>query len=98
MKIHQLLSTPDKWTQRAFAKTETGEITGSLAPEAKCWCLVGAIAKCYDDQSSNGFEMRTAVTRSLMMAAGNPENIVKWNDDPSRTHAEVLELVKRLDV
>lgn len=98
MKIHELLATPDKWTQRAFAKTATGEITSSLAPDAKCWCLVGAIVKCYGDDGIEGFQARMDVTRNLTIAAGEPDSIVNWNDNPSRTHAEVLELVKRLDV
>ncbi len=96
MKIHQLLETPDKWTQGAFARLPDGKAVKSNHPNAVCWCLIGAICKCYD-----GIGAKTAISDAILAAAAGAvagEMLSTWNDHPSRTHAEVLELVKRLDV
>ena len=103
MKVHEKLSSPATWTQGEASRDEYG-----LAPEfgtayqhAVCWCLGGALEVCYPDRE----KLDVAVARVAEAIAGHPvkehwqwDAIIEWNDDPERTNAEVLDLVKGLDV
>jgi hypothetical protein len=41
-----LLSVPGQWTKRQAARDKDGNMTGPHSPDAVCWCLIGALAKC----------------------------------------------------
>lgn len=93
MKIKELLVTPDKWAQEQFARDKYGNATSVYSGTAKSFCLIGAVDRCY---------MKATKYRSVLRRIHDnipaDTNILRWNDDPKRTHAEVLELVTRLNV
>jgi hypothetical protein len=91
MKIQELLATPDKWTQKAYARDNKGEYTGELGPDAVCFCFVGAANRCYPDGDE-----RTNIKEKVRIAVGRSP--ISWNDTPGRTHAEVLALAIELDI
>ncbi len=92
MKMHELLATPNDWTQKAYARDINGQkLTDERDPKAVCFCLVGALNKCYPR------EQRGAVIRAIAKEGSFSESFT-WNDAPERTHAEVLALLKKLDV
>ena len=41
--VRDVLSPPGAWTQGAYARTAGGHSTTASSPEARCWCLAGAI-------------------------------------------------------
>lgn len=44
-----LISDPERWTQRAFARPAQGKReTSPLSDDAKCWCAMGAIERAAD--------------------------------------------------
>ena len=45
--VLQLLSDPKHWTQDANARNSKGVKCELDSPDAQCFCLVGAIYKCY---------------------------------------------------
>lgn len=47
MKVKELLSDESKWTRSAYARDSMGHSIPSTDPDAKCWCLQGAINFCY---------------------------------------------------
>jgi hypothetical protein len=47
MKIKELIDSEDKLSRGAFARDKRGNPVGSLDKEAVCWCLYGAMRKCY---------------------------------------------------
>ena len=79
MKVSELIATPDKWCQRAWAKTKDGKNVIWDSPDAACWCLSAA---CF--VAENGCEVRRRIDASQVSMA-------EWND--THTHAEVLALV-----
>ncbi len=93
MKIYELLDSPDKWTQGAFANDERGVSVGPNDKLASRWCMAGALDKCYPRE---GREEAAKKLREFADEAGI--SIALWNDAPDRTYAEVLELCRRLDV
>lgn len=102
MKPSELLVRPEAWTQEVHARASDGSRVGPANPNACCWCLVGALYRCYpqtpDDPDCR--EFCTAYTRvkdKLRHMCGY-SSIARWNDAPSRTHAEVLEVLKACDL
>ena len=47
MKVKELLTDESKWTRGANARDSMGHSIPSTDPDAKCWCLQGAINFCY---------------------------------------------------
>lgn len=90
-EARELLSDPQRWTQKVYARNEGGSSTREIQ-KAVCWCPLGALAKVggmntpldagiilYDAQ------LRLAAT-TLRSAMGG--NIALFND--RRSHAAVL--------
>jgi hypothetical protein len=106
MKAYELLAEPAAWTQGATARDVTGLAldVGVGAREASrssfavCWCAMGAILACYEDciPFSEAAEKFGALMNHLTIKKGI--FVTQWNDDPARTHAEVLGVLKDLDI
>lgn len=96
MKAHELLADASRWTKGTAARDANGNGT-SDDHFATCWCAIGAINHCYDDTNQR---------RNMRYKLGNALNpklyptlvITSWNDAPERTHAEVLAVLKELDI
>jgi hypothetical protein len=43
------ISTPDRWTQEAYARDAQGNHTRPRDPKACCWCMLGAVAYVSND-------------------------------------------------
>lgn len=93
LKIKELISEPSKWTQHVIAKDSKGERVTAHDQSATCFCLYGALRRCY----SSNTRLETEIWSRLVNIAPNRDPI-GWNDAPERTHSEVLELVTRLDI
>jgi hypothetical protein len=76
------------WSQDADARAAGGEAVRLGSPEACSWSLVGAFALAATD----GIPMNhvAPALRAIAEAAGT-DSLVEWNDDPMRTHEEVLD-------
>lgn len=79
-KARDLISDPARWTQKAFARDNSGESINNRSSYAVCWCAMGAVYKT----SSNN---RASVPFSFLHAAAG-----MWagNFNDTHTHAEVL--------
>lgn len=90
MKVRKLLSKPESWVKGWLAMDK--EDKPSLSDDACTtkWCLLGAVFRCYQGHK------RHTVQRKLTALLN--EDITSWNDKPLRTHKEVLELCKKLDI
>jgi len=78
------------WCQGASARDADGQLTGVTQPDACCWCAIGAVyaaAPLEPDSGDAAFEYLARVTPGHLIGT--------WNDDPSRTQAEVLALFDR---
>ncbi len=74
------------WTQGTFARDAKGARTLYDAPDAVCYCSLGAIMVV-----GRGFapEASTlALTKAI--GSGHPANVAEWNDAKDRTKEEVL--------
>jgi hypothetical protein len=92
MKVRELLSDESKWTQDANARDKNGVDVPVYSPKACCWCLQGAMDKCYGFWNGPWDLLRKNLPEDrfrLITVAG-------WND--MHSYEEVKELVDRLDI
>lgn len=91
--VRDRLTPTDSWVQNIIygkRHPETGFVDQFVYPkEANCWCLVGAI------EASVPLPNRPKVREAIREIIG-PVSIPYWNDQPGRTHAEVLELLDKV--
>ena len=97
MKMYELLSDPSKWTQRAFGRDSYGNSVMDDSKLAICWCMMGALCKCYE------LEERSRVRDKIEETLGSPKDdgfnsIIEWNDQEERTFEEVQSLLLELDI
>ncbi len=85
MKVKELLTGPEKWTQGHLMVDASGTIYG---PPVR-WCLLGAVHHCYGKQASP-----IAIQINERLGWG----MVKWNDQPERTFEDVRQLVNEMDI
>lgn len=97
MKAWELLDGPEKWTQGEGARDENGVPVYYNAKNAVCWCLMGALAKCYGSLTPDWYAAVDKVNDALTQKHKNIL-VIKWNDDPNRTWQEVHDLLKELDI
>lgn len=93
MKIHELFTDARRWTQGTFARNARGETVATSNPAATCWCLEGAMMRCYPNMYEQD-RVNTTIRRELGLGGG----VVTWNDAPERTFDEVKALVTALDI
>ena len=88
-EARKLLEKPEAWTQRAFARDKLNEpvITSSSFRTAVKWCFAGAISQAAMDS-----DLAIPCISSLLHDYVGDINIGEWNDDPARTHGEVINL------
>ncbi len=91
-----LLPTPESWLQGQYA----GRRYGGTDPEwtivaavtitdgaANCFCLNGAIDRVI---GSIGSELGKQVRDEICKTLGITKRLSLWNDDPQRTHEDIL--------
>ena len=109
MKAYELLGDESKWCQKSFAVDVHGRGICVGDPQAVAWCLDGALLRCYAeahnrDRSDTRYssvyrQVADALQWGGRTPAIHPSIVVSvWNDDPARTYAEVVGLLKRLDI
>lgn len=78
------IAKPEAWCKGRFATDAKGEDIASRSTDAASWCMRGAICAV----SSSDHDATCA--RELLERVTGARNLAHWNDDPGRTHAEVL--------
>jgi hypothetical protein len=99
MKVKELFSDISKWTQLVAARDSKGRCCNPTGCEAVCYCLDGAIAKCYIHDASSHEQVIQLVRDKIPMKQIHPHfRISHWNDEPTTTFADVKRLVEELDI
>ena len=91
-----LIEPEGAWTQNAFSRNHDGttdEAEGACpaADNPVCWCALGAIAATAKVDPNHWRSWSgIAGTASTALSTYLHDNVDNWNDDPSRTQAEVV--------
>ena len=92
------------WCQGAHARDEAGVEVPSWSEEARSWSLLGALLASWhrqDERDGEDVVAHLADAHALGHATEVLGNVVGtaelsgWNDDPARTHAEVVDALER---
>lgn len=87
MKAYELIDRPEKWTKEANCRDAHGLDVPDDDETAVCWCVYGAIRRCYgNDRWKYLDKVRDAVR----------QNPLAWND--TSDWKTVYETLKRLDI
>jgi hypothetical protein len=88
LKKAQRLLLEKGWTQRAFARTSTGEPIGRYNRESKpvSFCALGAV----EHLSNNDYVRRDATY--LLKDQIHYGSLIEWNDKRGRTKQQVIKL------
>lgn len=92
--MRELLSLPERWTQGRLAKDIQGKEIQPTSDEAVCWCLYGAACRIACDSISRLPDAIFNILNSSVKGSDH-SSLILWQDDPSRTHAEVLAALDR---
>lgn len=91
MKVKDLLDSEEKWCQGQYAREIDGASIGPTDPDARQWCLDGAILRCYPD-SRERLAVYDRVSRIIEVG------VVIFNDAPGRTFAEIRKVIEKADI
>lgn len=95
-KARELLSKPESWTQRAFARDAEGNFAHVYSDRAACYCLLAALRRANPDPEKEGFLAARVRLQGLIDGRYHQfANVVEYNDAPERTHADVLALLDK---
>lgn len=83
-KARKLLTDPNRWIQKALAKTIDGYVTEPHHAQAVSFCMVGALSKVSVANSERSYMLAKDALSKIV-----GPSIVCFND--KATHAEVLE-------
>ena len=93
-----LVMDESKWTQSADARDEKGQTVPFYSSKACCWCAAGAIYKAFNNMGDKvAFPEVEQKFRYTMYKCGISKlhGIVTWNDLPSTTHQDVINVFDR---
>lgn len=92
MKAWQLIQKRSSWIKHYWAKNSIGNTVDPESVRACKWCAQGAIRRVYKSDS----EILSAEAKLLRFL--RRRWITNWNDAPERTHAQVIEAMRKADV
>ncbi len=99
MKVKELLTDESKWAKGEWAKDARGCCCSYTSERAVCFCLGGAIARCYGiklgQQIFADQEIYKRVATFLHLGI---LTISQWNDDKTRTFDDIKKVVEELDI
>jgi hypothetical protein len=98
--VLDLLSDESKWTKGCFARNTDGDSVSPESAEACCWCLDGAIIRCFAD-SPDDTAAHDAIWWTLLEACNQPSTcadsgIAGFNDYSKTTYEDVRELLLKV--
>ena len=89
MKAWELLNSAETWTKGAYARDVYGDCVTIYSADAVRWCVIGAIAKCYNPES----QLHMKAESLLSKVVGSPTT---WND--ASDYQTVYNTLKELDI
>lgn len=93
MLIQTLFRKEDRWIQRDMAIDAQRRSVDVSDPEAVCFCLAGALTRCYPDSTARQKAIRK-ISRVLARTFNWHGGIIGWNDESVRTITDIRKVVR----
>jgi hypothetical protein len=100
VKVKELLTqkTWIKGSMAALARPKKASYVHPKSPNATCWCLEGALHRCYDTKHER-YWARVAVIRVISELYPNRSmDIILFNDAPETKWKDVQRVIMHADV
>lgn len=93
-----MLKTAQQWTKGALARALKGgeRVLDPCSKKAQCWCLLGALHKCYPDPIK--YELAEVKLRDFLEARYGHRGITRFNDAEGRKFSTVRKLLEETGV
>ena len=86
--LRALLATPERWCQGCPARDKNGLESSVASPDTCAWDIAGGLIKVQSDFGLQRQALR--FVREAVIELAGIENYTVWQDQSTRTHAEVL--------
>jgi len=100
--VEELLADPERWARFEAAYDDYGNAVSPQNPRACMFCLYGALQRIYGDEFKQPFCQAEAKLKGTLATVATSVlggvNYPAWQDAPERTHAEVLEAVRKAGI
>lgn len=98
MKLLELLDNSSKWIKYHLGETAKGYPVPGYDPSAVCWCLRGAVQKCYPENITKvEGKLRRTIARMFPRKWKN-NCVADFNNDPKTTFALIRRVIKAAKV
>jgi hypothetical protein len=81
------------WSQHADARSAAGVEVQPWHETAAAWSLLGSLVAALEEQADHGRDLpldELAAALNELAALIDDDSLTKWNDEPSRTHEDVI--------
>lgn len=95
MTVRELLSDPNRWTKCAHARDADGKAVLWTSDEAVCFCLAGAIDRCFRDDP-HGKQLAWDKVYAVVVKRGL--GVTGFNDSITTTHKDILAVLDEAGV
>jgi hypothetical protein len=93
LKLREVLTDETKWIKGNYAVDAHGLRTPAYAPTAVCFCIVGAVRRCYDSDNPTAISaLRDAARQLYPNRIG--ETVSSFNDHPDTTFEDVVKVIE----
>ena len=97
MKVIELLSDESKWTKGSYALDTNHESVGANDINSVCWCLEGAIKKCYVTVEER-MSARKTIEEVINKDRYYKMTAVGFNDHDTTKFEDVIRYVKLANI
>jgi hypothetical protein len=95
--MKRILSDPSRWLKDTAARTLHGEVTYMTSRDAHAFDIWGVMYHAVSRHNVPHYvygDVMDGIAHEIRAITGRPP--APWNSDPSRTHADILELLEAL--
>lgn len=96
MKVKELLDSPEKWTKEAIARDEFGISTYLECKNAKSFCLLGGIIKCYGYDFAG--DIISEIEFNIRKIFNSKLDLIDFNNDLNTTFEDIQKVLEMADV
>ena len=96
--LQELFVNECYWAKGNYAKNKNGANVGLFDESGSCWCLLGAIHKCYNRRGEEIVAEIIAKIKIHLKGMGFVGSISSFNDSPETKFEDILKIVQELGV
>lgn len=101
MTLQELFASPETWIRGEVARNSAGGPANCESEDAVCWCLLGAIYRCYGREDRSSEDIRRVTEQIQQWFKDNDINtpgITHYNDKVAVGFSDIKRLVTALNI